>query len=150
MIFAQCKCIREHTRGVHFDVLESSVDAEVGRWCCCIVDWCVSPTVAPGCRANTLLPDNARQALDDSCTYPARIVMDNTGMSEAEASARGEVALHGFFAPTEKAGKFGILTLLTAALWPSVRQRLGGQRSSAAITGIKAVDFGYFFGRRRV
>ena len=65
-----------------------------------------------------------------------------------ETTSGGHFA--GLYEATEKARKFGILILLTAALWPSVQQRLGGQRSSAATTGIKAVDFGHFFGRRRV
>lgn len=88
---------------------------------------------------------------DDDRAYLTRIVMNNTGMSEAEASARVDQAVKGLYEATEKARKFGILlTFLTAASlaigaaaswWAAT---LGGNHRD------QAVDFGYFFGRRSV
>ena len=88
---------------------------------------------------------------DDDRAYLARIVMDNTGMSEAEATARVDAAILGVYDATEKARKFGIIvTFLTAASlaigaaaawWAAI---LGGNHRD------QAVDFGHFFGRRSV
>jgi len=86
---------------------------------------------------------------DDDRAYLTRIVMNNTGMSEAEASARVDQAVEGLYRTTEKARKFGILiTFLTAASlaigaaaswWAAI---LGGNHRD------QAIDFGHFFGRR--
>ena len=88
---------------------------------------------------------------DNDRAYLTRIVMDNTGMSEAEASARVEEAVGGLYKATEKARRFGILlTFLTAA-----SLAIGAAASWwAAIVGgnhrDQAVDYGFFFGRRSV
>jgi len=86
---------------------------------------------------------------DEDRAYLTRIVMNNTGMSEAEASARVDQAVSGLYQATEKARKFGILiTFLTAASlaigaaaswWAAI---LGGNHRD------QAVDLGFFFGRR--
>ena len=88
---------------------------------------------------------------DDDRAYLTRIVMDNTGMSEAEAAARVDAAVLSVYDATEKARKFGIIvTFLTAASlaigaaaswWAAI---LGGNHRD------QAVDFGHIFGRRTV
>jgi hypothetical protein len=94
---------------------------------------------------------------DDDRAYLTRIVMDNTGLPEAEASARVDQAVMGLQQAraaaqdlAEKARRFGILvTFLTAASlaigaaacwWAAI---LGGQHRD------QAIDIGYLFGRWR-
>lgn len=94
---------------------------------------------------------------DDDRAYLTRIVMDNTGLGEAEASARVDQAVAGLQQAraeardlAERARRFGILvTFLTAASlaigaaacwWAAI---LGGQHRD------QAIDIGYLFGRWR-
>lgn len=94
---------------------------------------------------------------DDDRAYLTRIVMDNTGLGEAEAAARVDQAVAGLQQArataqdvAERARRFGILvTFLTAASlaigaaacwWAAI---LGGQHRD------QAIDIGYLFGRWR-
>jgi uncharacterized membrane protein YoaK (UPF0700 family) len=94
---------------------------------------------------------------DDDRAYLTRLVMDSTGLSEADAGARVDAATAGVSQAkaeaqrlADKARKFGILiTFLTAASlavgaaaswWAAI---VGGQHRD------RATDFGHFFGRTR-
>ena len=120
---------------------------------------------AASAAANTAAVEQSRQAAsrilssrisrgklsDEDRAYLTHIVMDNTGLSEAEAAQRVEAVVASAYKAAEKARKFGILlTFLTAA-----SLAIGAAASWwAAIAGgnhrDQAVDFGYFFGRRSV
>jgi hypothetical protein len=93
---------------------------------------------------------------DDDRAYLTRIVMDTTGLSEADAGARVDAAVTGLNQAkaeaqrlAEKARKFGILvTFLTAA---ALAVGAAAAWWAAAIGGRhrdQATDFSHFFGRR--
>jgi hypothetical protein len=93
---------------------------------------------------------------DDDRAYLIRIVMDTTGLSEADAGTRVDAAVTGLNQAkaeaqrlAEKARKFGILvTFLTAA---ALAVGAAAAWWAAAIGGRhrdQATDFSHFFGRR--